>query len=176
VPPAWDEQPRAAPSATRSHWPVGRETSIWPRLPRCVDVPYQRLTRGGAHCSTRALGANQGRRSGVHLRCVDGRHWGDGRRVGASARWRLETRGGISTKGETFENDEVTHLCEQVLKSVRLIGPANVQGFVDGDGGVVIHEVNPRFSGGLPLSLHAGADLVEEYLRAIMGVPVRPKG
>jgi len=58
---------------------------------------------------------------------------------------------------------------------VRLIGPANVQGFVDGDGGVVIHEVNPRFSGGLPLSLHAGADLVEEYLRAIMGVPVRPE-
>jgi len=98
-----------------------------------------------------------------------------GAMVGASARWRLETRGGISTKGETFENDEVTHLCEQVLKSVRLIGPANVQGFVDGDGGVVIHEVNPRFSGGLPLSLHAGADLVEEYLRAIMGVPVRPE-
>jgi carbamoyl-phosphate synthase large subunit len=29
--------------------------------------------------------------------------------------------------------------------------------------------VNPRFSGGLPLSLHAGADLVGEYLRAIMG-------
>ena len=55
------------------------------------------------------------------------------------------------------------------------IGPANVQGFVTDDGAVVIHEVNPRFSGGLPLSLAAGADLVEEYLRAIMGASVRPE-
>jgi carbamoyl-phosphate synthase large subunit len=37
-----------------------------------------------------------------------------------------------------------------------------------------VHEVNPRFSGGLPLSLHAGADLVEEYLRGILGLPMRP--
>ena len=62
-----------------------------------------------------------------------------------------------------------------MLKAVGLIGPANVQGFVTDDGAVVIHEVNPRFSGGLPLSLAAGADLVEEYLRAIMGAAVRPE-
>ncbi len=94
--------------------------------------------------------------------------------AGGVARWRLETKAGISTKGETFENDEVIHLSSQVLKAVGLIGPANVQGFVTDDGCVVIHEVNPRFSGGLPLSLAAGADLVEEYLRAIMGATVRP--
>ncbi|HEV7207277.1 MAG TPA: ATP-grasp domain-containing protein [Mycobacteriales bacterium] len=95
--------------------------------------------------------------------------------AGASPRWRLETKAGISTKGETFEHAEVMHVCEQVLKAVRLIGPANVQGFVTGEGNVVIHEVNPRFAGGLPLSLHAGADLVEEYLRAVLGLPVRPE-
>ena len=94
--------------------------------------------------------------------------------AGGVPRWRLETKAGISTKGETFDNDEVIHLCGQVLKAVGLIGPANVQGFVTADGGVVVHEVNPRFSGGLPLSLAAGADLVEEYLRAIMGATVRP--
>jgi carbamoyl-phosphate synthase large subunit len=98
-----------------------------------------------------------------------------GAMAGGVARWRLETKAGISTKGETFDNDDVLHLSGQVLKAVGLIGPANVQGFVCDDGAVMIHEVNPRFSGGLPLSLAAGADLVEEYLRAIMGATVRPE-
>jgi carbamoyl-phosphate synthase large subunit len=35
--------------------------------------------------------------------------------------------------------------------------------------------VNPRFSGGLPLSLAAGADLVGEFVRAARGLPVRPE-
>jgi carbamoyl-phosphate synthase large subunit len=98
-----------------------------------------------------------------------------GSMAGGVARWRLETKAGISTKGETFDNDDVIHLSGQVLKAVGLVGPANVQGFVGEDGTVVIHEVNPRFSGGLPLSLAAGADLVEEYLRSIMGATVRPE-
>jgi len=94
--------------------------------------------------------------------------------AGAAARWRTETRGGISTKGTTFEDPEVTDLVTRALKTVELVGPANVQGFVSDDGTVTVHEINPRFSGGLPLSLAAGADLVEEYLRDVMGLPVRP--
>jgi carbamoyl-phosphate synthase large subunit len=95
--------------------------------------------------------------------------------VGTSARWRTETRGGISTKGTTFDDPEVSNMVTQALKSVGLVGPANVQGFVAEDGTVSLIEINPRFSGGLPLSLAAGADLVEEYLRDIMGLPVRPE-
>jgi carbamoyl-phosphate synthase large subunit len=95
--------------------------------------------------------------------------------VAAVPRWRLETKAGISTKGETFEDDEVVNVCSLVLKTVDLIGPANVQGFVAEDGAVVVHEVNPRFSGGLPLTVYSGADVVGEYLRAILGLPMRPE-
>ena len=90
-------------------------------------------------------------------------------------RWRLETKAGISTKGRTFDDAEVRSACERTLKSVDHIGPANVQGFVADDGTVCIIEVNPRFSGGLPLSLHAGADLVGEYVRLLLHLPVRPE-
>jgi carbamoyl-phosphate synthase large subunit len=93
--------------------------------------------------------------------------------VGVAPRWRTETRGGISTKGTTFEDHEVTNVVSLVIKSVGLVGPANVQGFVTEDGAVSVHEINPRFSGGLPLSLAAGADLVEEYLRGVMGLAMR---
>jgi carbamoyl-phosphate synthase large subunit len=58
---------------------------------------------------------------------------------------------------------------------VGIVGPAGAQGFVTDAGDVVIIEINPRFTGGLPLSLHAGADLVGEYLRAILGQPMRPE-
>lgn len=94
--------------------------------------------------------------------------------AGAAARWRTETRGGVSTKGTTFEDPEVVNVVTLALKTVELVGPANVQGFVTEDGAVTVHEINPRFSGGLPLSLAAGSDLVEEYLRDVMGLPVRP--
>jgi carbamoyl-phosphate synthase large subunit len=90
-------------------------------------------------------------------------------------RWRLATKAGISTLGETFADEAVTEVTGLVLKALGHVGPANVQGFVGDDGSVTIVEVNPRFSGGLPLSLYAGADLVGEYLRAVMGRDVRPE-
>jgi carbamoyl-phosphate synthase large subunit len=95
--------------------------------------------------------------------------------VAIAPRWRTETRGGISVKGTTFEDTEVSNVVSLALKATGLIGPANVQGFVTEDGGVAIHEINPRFSGGLPLTLAAGCDVVEEYLRDIMGLAVRPE-
>lgn len=92
--------------------------------------------------------------------------------AGGVARWRLETKAGISTKGETFDDPALLELCASVLDAVGLVGPANVQGFVADDGDVSIIEVNPRFSGGLALSLHSGADLVGAYLAAIRGEDV----
>jgi carbamoyl-phosphate synthase large subunit len=98
-----------------------------------------------------------------------------GRLAGAVPRWRIETKAGISVKGETFASEEVTAGVGALLDALGLAGPANVQGFVDGDGTVSFTEVNPRFSGALALSLAAGADLVGEYLRGIVGLPVRPE-
>lgn len=95
--------------------------------------------------------------------------------VAIAPRWRLQTRGGISTVGETFADERVSEVAALVVKAVGLTGPGNLQGFRTPDGDVIVHEVNPRFSGGLPLTLAAGADLVEEYLRAVMGRPVRPE-
>ena len=99
----------------------------------------------------------------------------DGTLAGAVPRWRLETRAGISTKGRTFRDTSLVRATGEVLDAVGLTGPANVQGFIDEQGTITFIEVNPRFSGGLPLSLAAGADLVGEYLRGVMGLPLRPE-
>jgi carbamoyl-phosphate synthase large subunit len=82
-------------------------------------------------------------------------------------RWREETKAGISVKGTTFESEAVTDVVAQAVRAVGLTGPANVQGFVTPNGGVTVVEINPRFSGGLPLTLAAGADLVAAYVAGI---------
>jgi carbamoyl-phosphate synthase large subunit len=93
-------------------------------------------------------------------------------------RWRDETRGGISVRGTTFDSSAVTAVVAATLRAVGHTGPANVQGFVadpealaadpDAPVTVTVVEVNPRFSGGLPLTLAAGADVVGTYVAGIL--------
>ncbi|ODU05130.1 MAG: hypothetical protein ABS81_08410 [Pseudonocardia sp. SCN 72-86] len=97
----------------------------------------------------------------------------DGVLAGAVPRWRLVTKAGISTVGRTFDHPELVEDIATLLVAVGLTGPACVQGFVDDSGAFAFTEINPRFSGGLPLSLAAGADLVGEYVRGVDGLPVR---
>jgi carbamoyl-phosphate synthase large subunit len=91
----------------------------------------------------------------------------DGTLLTVVPRWRDETKAGISVKGTTFTSEAVTDLAGAALAAVGLTGPANVQGFVADDGTATVVEINPRFSGGLPLTLAAGADVVSAYLAGI---------
>jgi carbamoyl-phosphate synthase large subunit len=91
----------------------------------------------------------------------------DGRLLTVVPRWRDETKAGISVKGTTFSSEAVTEVVSAALAAVELTGPANVQGFVADDGTATVVEINPRFSGGLPLTLAAGADVVSAYLAGI---------
>ncbi|WP_214404315.1 ATP-grasp domain-containing protein [Pseudonocardia lacus] len=96
-----------------------------------------------------------------------------GRLAGAVPRWRLQTRAGISTRGRTFTCPALGCAVAHLLRTIGLRGPANVQGFMTAPDRFTFTEVDPRFSGGLPLSLAAGADFVGEYLRGLEGLPVR---
>lgn len=99
----------------------------------------------------------------------------DGTLAAAVPRWRLEAKAGISVKGETFRLPALTAAVARVTSVLGLVGAANVQGFVDESrSAVTFTEVNPRFSGGLPLSIAAGADIVGEYLHGVQGLPLRP--
>ncbi len=98
----------------------------------------------------------------------------DGTLAGAVPRWRLETKAGVSTKGRTFEDPELLELTEALVAAIGVEGPVNVQGFLlSSNGEYSFTAVHPRFSGGLSLSLAAGADLVGEYLHGILGLPLR---
>ncbi|WP_104524863.1 ATP-grasp domain-containing protein [Blastococcus atacamensis] len=91
----------------------------------------------------------------------------NGRLLTVVPRWPDGTRAGIPVQGTTFESATVTDLVSDALAAVGLTGPATVRGCVADDGTATVVRIDPRFSGGLPLTLAAGADVVAAYLTGI---------
>lgn len=78
--------------------------------------------------------------------------------VVAIPRLRIETRAGISYRGEIVRDQALQDLARSIVNHLRVFGPANVQVIRDAQSGTRILEVNPRFSGGLPLTTASGVN------------------
>jgi len=81
----------------------------------------------------------------------------DGRVISVVPRERMLVRSGVSDRGRTFHHPGLVKLAIDVAEALELRGAANIQVKLAGDK-AVIFEVNPRFSGGIPLTIAAGAD------------------
>ncbi len=80
-----------------------------------------------------------------------------GRVISAVPRERLVVRSGVSDRGKTWKHAGMIELAVKTAEALDIRGPANIQVKLDNDK-ATIFEVNPRFSGGIPLTLAAGAD------------------
>jgi carbamoyl-phosphate synthase large subunit len=98
----------------------------------------------------------------------------NGRVLSIVPRERLVIRAGVSDKGITRKNEEVISFAKQVSEKLRIVGPANIQCKWDSRG-VSLIEVNPRFSGGIPLTIAAGADFPSWLVQLKAGVEVVPQ-
>lgn len=89
-------------------------------------------------------------------------------------RERLYVRDGEVFKGKTVRNMEFIELVARLARSLRLAGPAVVQGLLDESGELRLTEVNPRFGSGALLSIAAGADYARDLIRLVRGEEVKP--
>jgi len=94
-----------------------------------------------------------------------------GRVISIVPRERLVIRAGVSDKGVTRRQLEVMAFAQQVAEKLGIVGPANIQCKWDGRE-VSLIEVNPRFSGGIPLTIAAGADFPAWLVQLKGGVKV----
>ena len=62
----------------------------------------------------------------------------------------------------------------QACQAIRFAGPINIQCRMRGNE-PVIFEINPRFSGGIPLTIQAGADFPQMLVRMALGRHVAPQ-
>ncbi len=97
-----------------------------------------------------------------------------GRVISIVPRERLVIRAGVSDKGVTRKNSEVIAFAKEVAEKLEIVGPANIQCKWDGHEASLI-EVNPRFSGGISLTIASGADFTQWLVQMASGVTVRPQ-
>jgi carbamoyl-phosphate synthase large subunit len=83
----------------------------------------------------------------------------EGNLVLAVPRKRLEVIRGISKRGETQRHPEIEENVKKLCGILKFIGPSNMQFKADTSGEMKLVEINPRFSGGLPITAEAGADV-----------------
>ncbi len=97
----------------------------------------------------------------------------DGRPLSAVPRERAVIRAGVIDRGRTSRDPALIDLALQCARVLPFSGPCNIQCRVV-DGRPVIFEINPRFSGGIPLTIAAGADFPRMLVELAAGRAVRP--
>lgn len=97
----------------------------------------------------------------------------------AVPRRRVEVRGGEVVKSIVVKDPRLIEVGLQVAGVLKdCVGVITIQFIVAPDGRIRVIEINPRFGGGAPLAIHAGADFPRWLLdTAIGGEPrIRPDG
>ena len=91
-------------------------------------------------------------------------------------RQRLEIRAGEVSKGVTVKDDKLIAAGVKLGEALKgLWGVVNAQCRRAEDGSDHFFEINPRFGGGAPLAIAAGADLPRYVLEETLGLPVSAK-
>jgi carbamoyl-phosphate synthase large subunit len=88
-------------------------------------------------------------------------------------RERLLIRAGVSDRGRTVGDPALVNLAIDCAAALEFVGAINIQCRVV-DGTPVVFEINPRFSGGIPLTIAAGADFPRMLVDMARGHEVAP--
>jgi carbamoyl-phosphate synthase large subunit len=97
----------------------------------------------------------------------------NGRIISVVPRERLVVRSGVTDRGQTWHNPALIDLGVHAAEALQIRGPANIQLKWHADRGTIF-EVNPRFSGGIALTIAAGADFPAWLIEMRLGRRVRP--
>jgi carbamoyl-phosphate synthase large subunit len=89
-------------------------------------------------------------------------------------RERVVVRAGVMDRGRTVKDAALIKLGEDVATALPFTGAANIQCRVV-NGVPTVFEINPRFSGGIPLTIAAGADFPRFLVDLVVGRAVPPR-
>lgn len=79
----------------------------------------------------------------------------------------------VSLIGEVVDEPEIIAIALNILTLLPMIGPANIQ-FIKNKEGIFLIEINPRIAGSAILSIEAGFDLFDAFLKLSKQEPFFP--
>lgn len=88
-------------------------------------------------------------------------------------RKRLGVESGVSIKGITVYKKEIIDDCIDIVKKLGIIGPANIQCFIDSNNKLLFTEINPRLAGGVALAVAADSNILLNLVRLLKGEEVK---
>ncbi len=94
--------------------------------------------------------------------------------ITAVPRFRMVVRAGVSDRGKTFYNEKINNYISKMGELLQFRGAVNMQGKLFKNE-VTFFEINPRFSGGIQLSINAGADIVKMVVDDYKGKKLESK-
>lgn len=97
----------------------------------------------------------------------------DGLALSVVPRERAVIRAGVIDRGRTVADPALVDLALACAAVLQFVGACNIQCRVV-NGRPVIFEINPRFSGGIPLTIAAGADFPKMLVALTLGRAVEP--
>ncbi len=98
----------------------------------------------------------------------------EGRVIAVVPRERIETKAGISYKGRIVKDNRLIEYGRRIASLLKIKGPSNIQCMIDSE--IWFTEINPRFSGGLPLTIAAGIDTPLLLVKLALGYEVNIDG
>jgi carbamoyl-phosphate synthase large subunit len=97
----------------------------------------------------------------------------DGNVISVVPRERMVIRSGVTDRGQTLNHPAMIQLAIRTAKALEIRGPANIQVKLHNEK-ATLFEVNPRFSGGIPLTIAAGADFPRWLIEMCCGRSPKP--
>jgi len=97
-----------------------------------------------------------------------------GKIISVVPRERMVVRSGVTDRGRTVNHPGLIQLAVNAAQALDIRGPANIQAKLHNDK-ATLFEVNPRFSGGIPLTIGAGADFPAWLIEMCCGRDVQPR-
>jgi carbamoyl-phosphate synthase large subunit len=97
-----------------------------------------------------------------------------GRPISIVPRERVVIRSGVIDRGRTVKSRPLMQLAEQVCDAFLFTGALNIQCRMRG-GEAAVFEINPRFSGGIDLTIAAGADFPNLLVQMALGRRLMPR-
>lgn len=92
----------------------------------------------------------------------------EGKIITIVPRERIATRSGEISKGKIVKNEKVIEEVKRLISILKPIGHITVQ-CMETDDGIQFIEINPRFGGGAPMSIKAGANSPKNLYRLLSG-------